>query len=169
LIHHAAQNDFQPFLQLALAGGGGFIAEGMYLCVTCPEGTMRIAPDEIDRATARTFPGRWRVDQQVGACAAWGLAALPDDDFEPVTSTIPTLFIAGGMDAVTPIAWAQEISSRLTNSLVLVIDHLGHFPDGLEHMECYDAVIAQFFEKGSVVGLDASCFDTMFPPAFTTE
>ncbi|MDH4036013.1 MAG: alpha/beta hydrolase [Candidatus Krumholzibacteria bacterium] len=170
LIHHAAQDDFRPFLQMVLAGGaGGSIAEGMYLCTICPEGTTRIAPDAIDAATARTFLGRWRVDQQMGACAVWALAPAPDADLAPVVAEAPTLFITGGMDAVTPIAWAQEISSRLTHSLVLVIDHLGHHPDGLEHMECYDAVIAQFFEKGSVVDLDTSCFDTMLPPPFVTE
>jgi pimeloyl-ACP methyl ester carboxylesterase len=169
LIHHVAEGDFRPFLQMVFAGGVGGIAEGMYLCVTCPEGTMRIRPDEIDPATARTFLGRWRVDQQIAACGAWGLGALPETDFDPVSATIPTLFIAGGMDAVTPIAWAQEISSRLTHSLVLVIDHLGHEPDGLEHMECYDSVIAQFFAKGSVDGLDTACFETMTPPPFVTE
>ena len=170
IVHQAAQDDFQPFLRMALSGdGAGFIAEGMYLCVTCPEGTARIAADEVERATARTFLGRWRVDQQVGACVAWGLAPLADDDLRPVSSNVPTLFISGGMDAVTPVAWAQEISSRLTNSLVLVIDHLGHFPDGLEHMECYDAIIAQFFRSGSVAGLDTSCLDAMTPPGFVIE
>lgn len=169
IIHQAAQDDFQPFLRLALSGDGGSLAEGMYLCVTCPEGTARLVPDEIERASARTFLGRWRVDQQAIACAEWGLAPLSDDDLAPVTSDIPTLFVNGGMDGVTPVAWAQEISSRLTNSLVVVIDHLGHFPDGLEHMECYDSVIARFFETGSVVGLDTSCIEGMTPPAFAIE
>jgi pimeloyl-ACP methyl ester carboxylesterase len=169
LIHEAALDNFKPFLDLAMPGGGGFIAEGMYLCVTCPEGTGRIAPGEIERTTARTFLGSYRADQQAGACAEWGLAPLPDEDLAPVSSVVPTLFVAGGMDAVTPVAWAQEISSRLTNSLVIVIDHLGHFPEGLEHMECYDAIIADFFAKGSVVGLDTACLDTMTPPGFQTE
>jgi pimeloyl-ACP methyl ester carboxylesterase len=169
LIHHAAENDFQPFLRMVLAGGAGNIAQGMSLCVTCPEGTSRISPDEIDAATARTFLGRYRVDRQMAACEVWGLAPRPESDFAPVISTVPTLFIAGSMDCVTPVAWAQRISAGLTNSLVLVVDNLAHTPEGLTEMECYDAVIAQFFTKGSVVGLDTACFDTMQPPDFITE
>ena len=168
-IHQAALGDFRPFLDMAFARAGVSIAEGMYLCVTCPEGTRRIIEDEIGRATDRTFLGRYRVDRQMEACAAWALAPMPDDALEPVTSLVPTLLLAGGMDAVTPVAWAQEVSSRLTNSLVLVVDHLGHDPAGLEHMECYDAIIAEFFRKGSVAGLNAACLATMLPPAFVTE
>jgi pimeloyl-ACP methyl ester carboxylesterase len=169
LIHEAATGNFQPFLEVALAGGEGTIAEGMYLSVACPEGTVRIAPAEIEAATTGTFCGRYRADRQVAMCREWGLAAAPEADLRPVTSAIPTLLLAGAMDYVTPIAWAQAVSSRLTNSLVLVIDHMGHYPGGLENMPCYDAVIDQFFRTGSVVGLDATCFATMRPPDFVTE
>jgi pimeloyl-ACP methyl ester carboxylesterase len=169
VIHQAAEDNFFPFLELVLSGGTGHLAEGTYLCVTCPEGTRRIAAGEIDAATARTFLGSYRVDRQIAACDIWGLAPLPDDDFAPVVSTVPTLLMAGGMDPVTPVAWAQEVSAGLTNSLVLVIDQLGHYPDGLAHMECYDAVIADFFKSGTVVGLNTDCLATMTPPAFRTE
>lgn len=169
IIHEAAHENFKPFLDAVLPAPGWPIAEGMYLCVTCPEGTLRIVPDEIDGATANTFSGRWRVDQQIGACVAWGLVPVDEAELAPVSGLIPTLFIAGGMDAVTPVAWAQEISSRLTHSLVLVVDHLSHDPSGLANMECYDRVIAGFFAKGSVVGLDTGCFETMTPPPFVLE
>ncbi|HEX5131821.1 MAG TPA: alpha/beta fold hydrolase [Candidatus Krumholzibacteria bacterium] len=169
LIHQAAVGNFQPFLDIAFVGGSSPFAEGMYLCVTCPEGTGRIAPDEIDAATARTFLGRYRVDRQIAACEAWGLAPRPETDFTPVTSTVPTLFINGSMDGVTPVAWAQEISARLTNSLVLVVDYLGHAPEGLTNMECYDRVIDEFFRAGSVAGLDTACLESMAPPEYTTE
>jgi hypothetical protein len=36
-------------------------------------------------------------------------------------------------------------------------------------MECYDAVIADFFKSGTVVGLNTDCLATMTPPAFRTE
>jgi pimeloyl-ACP methyl ester carboxylesterase len=169
LIHQAWTGNFQPFLELALAAHSGMIADGMYFSVVCPEGTTRIAPDEIDPACEGTFLGRYRVDRQIDACRAWGLAPAPETDFTPVTSTIPTLFLAGAMDCVTPVAWAQEVSSRLTNSLVLVVDHLGHFPEGLDHMECYEDVLEQFLTSGTIAGLDTGCFDTMTPPAFVTE
>jgi len=169
VIHEAAQDNFQPFLDLVFTQADSAIAQGLYLCVTCPEGATRIAADEIGPATDRTFAGRRGVDRQVEACAAWGLAPVSDEELAPVSSTVPTLLLSGGMDAVTPVAWSQEVSSRLTNSLVLVIDHLGHHPGSLENMECLETVIAEFFAKVSVIGLDTGCFATMTPPPFVTE
>jgi hypothetical protein len=72
------------------------------------------------------------------------------------------------MDYVAPVAWAQEVSSRLSDSRVVVIDYLGHFPEGVANMECLDALILAFLRAGTTVGLDVSCVETMTPPAFDT-
>jgi pimeloyl-ACP methyl ester carboxylesterase len=170
IVHHAAQGDFYPFFKLVSPDSSNSpFAEGMYLCVTCPEGTQRISEDEIVSETAGTFLGRYRVDQQIGACNQWPTDALADETLQPVTASIPTLLIAGGMDYVTPIAWAQEVSSRLSDSRVVVIDYLGHYPDGVTNMECYDTLIRAFLRAGTTVGLDVSCIETMLPPPFVTE
>jgi pimeloyl-ACP methyl ester carboxylesterase len=168
MIHEAATGNFQPFLEAAMRGGFGG-ADGMYLCVTCPEGTTRITDAEIDAVTGGTFLGRYRVDRQVAACRIWGLPPAPEEDLRPVSGTVPTLFMTGSMDYVTPVDWAQEISSRLTNSLVLVVDDLGHRPEGLDNLSCYDEVIDRFFRSGSVIGLDTACLDSMPPPPFIVE
>jgi hypothetical protein len=82
---------------------------------------------------------------------------------------VPTLFIAGGMDYVTPIVWAQQVSSRLTDSRVVVVDHLSHLPDGLANMTCLDVLVLSFLQAGTTVGLDVSCVDAMVPPPFVTK
>ncbi len=170
IVHHAAQGDFAPFFSIVSPDSGESpFAEGMYLCVTCPEATQRISEDEIESETAGTFLGRYRVDQQAGACKLWPTVALSDDALAPVAASIPTLLIAGGMDYVTPMVWAQEVSSRLSDSRVVVIDYLGHYPDGVANMECYDALILAFLDAGTTVGLDASCVESMLPPPFVTE
>lgn len=169
LIHRAWTGNYQRFLELALQTHAGLLADGLYLCEVCPEGTTRIDPAEIGPACDGTFLGRYFVDRQIAACRTWGLPPAPDSDLEPVTSTVPTLLLAGGMDPVTPVEWAQEVSSRLTNSLVLVVDHMGHVPEGLTNMDCYEKVVEQFLTSGSIAGLDTSCFETMTPPAFTTQ
>ncbi len=169
MIHEAAAGNFQPFLDVALSSDEGAFAEGMTLSVICREGTAQISPGEIEAATAGTFEGRYLVDRQIAMCSEWGLDAVPESDLRPVTSEIPTLLIAGAMDFVTPVSWAQEVSSRLTHSLVLVIDHMGHLPGGLDHMECFHGVVEQFFKSGSIIGLDTSCFQTMLPPDFQIE
>ncbi len=170
IIHSAAQGNFYPFFAVAPPDSSDSpFAEGMYLSVTCPEGTQRITSDDIESETAGTFLGRYRIDQQIGACNQWGTTALSDEELTPVTAAIPTLLMAGGMDCVTPVAWAQQVSSRLSDSRVVVVDYLGHYPDGVANMECFDAVIRAFLRAGTTVGLDVSCIETMTPPPFVTE
>ncbi len=170
IIHRAARGDFYPFLALASPDSSTSpFAEGMYLSVTCPEGTLRITNDDIESETAGTFLGRYRVDQQIAACGEWPVVALSDEVLTPVAASIPTLLLAGGMDYVTPIVWAQQVSSRLSDSRVVVIDYMGHLPEGVDNMECFDTLIRAFLRAGTTVGLDASCVDTMTPPPFATE
>jgi pimeloyl-ACP methyl ester carboxylesterase len=101
----------------------------------------------------------------MAACREWPGGALPRT-FSFVTSETPALFMAGAMDHVTPVQWAQDAASGLLNSRVVTIPDLGHFPDGLSNMECYDQVINAFFEAGSAANLDLSCVASMKPPPF---
>jgi len=170
IIHSAFGEDFYPFFDAVMPDSGTTspFAEGMYLSVTCPEGTQRIQTDEIDSETGGTFLGRYRVDQQIGACHEWPTVAVSDESLQPVTASVPTLLLAGGMDYVAPVAWAQEVSSRLSDSRVVVIDYLGHFPAGVANMACFDALILDFLRAGTTVGLDVSCVEAMTPPPFDT-
>ena len=171
IVHHAARGDFAPFFALAPPDStiSSPYAEGMYLCVTCPEGTQRISNEEIESETARTFLGRYRVENQMEACAVWPTTALSDDALAPVTANIPTLLLAGSMDYVAPVSWAQEVSSRLTDSRVVVIDNMGHIADGLTNAGCLDAMIRAFLSAGTTAGLDASCVETMAPAPFSVD
>ncbi|MGQ0585814.1 MAG: alpha/beta hydrolase, partial [Gammaproteobacteria bacterium] len=83
-----------------------------------------------------------------------------------VTADTPVLLMAGEMDSVTPVQWAQDVTSGLVNARVVAVPYLAHFPGGLANMDCYDRIIAGFFEAGSAAGLDLSCIASMKPPAF---
>jgi pimeloyl-ACP methyl ester carboxylesterase len=171
IVHRAAHGDFAPFFKLIPPDSSTTspFAEGLYLCVTCPEGTQRITADEMESETARTFLGRYRVQNQMEACDVWPTRALSEEVFTPVTANIPTLLLAGGMDYVSPVSWAQEVSSRLTDSRVVVIDYMGHIADGLDNVPCLDALIRAFLSAGTTAGLDASCVEAMTPPPFTVD
>ncbi|MFO1049837.1 MAG: alpha/beta hydrolase [Geminicoccaceae bacterium] len=41
-------------------------------------------------------------------------------------SDVPTLFLAGSFDAVTPPSWARAAARHLTNSLVVTVPGVGH-------------------------------------------
>jgi pimeloyl-ACP methyl ester carboxylesterase len=166
LLHQAARGNLAPILDVT-AGRAPKAYNGQLLSISCPEDTMHITPDEAKQAAAGPF-GDYRVRQQIGACLAW---ALPPTPGRPgfLESDVPALLMAGDADAITPVPWAQAVATRLSNARVVVVPGLGHFPDGLTHMECYDAIIAKFFEDGSAANLDLECVKTMQPPPFQTK
>ena len=135
--------------------------DGMLLSVSCPEDTLHITEQERDAAAGGVF-GTYRLDQQIAACKAW---SVPKRDMprEFVKSPAPVLMMSGEMDGITPPEWADEIAARLPNARVVHIPGLGHFPDGLQHMECYDQIVAAFFEAGTAKGLDLQCLASMTP------
>jgi pimeloyl-ACP methyl ester carboxylesterase len=167
LLHRAASGDRAPLVQAMKPQADG-ASTALLLAVECPEDTLRITAAESTTAAAGRF-GDYRLQRQTAACRIWGVpkAANPRPGF--IAADVPVLLLAGEMDAVTPPAWAAEIARHLKRARVIVIPNLGHFPAGLSHMECYDEIIAQFFEAGSADKLDTSCVREMQPPPFRTE
>jgi len=49
------------------------------------------------------------------------------------------------------------------------VPHLGHFPDGLSNLDCYDRIINDFFMAGTAASVNTACLATMQPPPFFTE
>jgi pimeloyl-ACP methyl ester carboxylesterase len=168
IIHSAAGGDFGPYLASVRGGVHEPEADGLYLSITCPEGTRRITPGEIEREAAHTSFGRYRIDQQIAACREWAPAIAEPALLASVRSDVPVLLMSGGRDATTPPSWARRISARMPRSRVVVILAMTHLPIGLANMECLDHVMDAFFARASAVGLDVSCIATMTPPPFET-
>jgi pimeloyl-ACP methyl ester carboxylesterase len=168
LISRTAQGNYGPLIKLVQNWRGEPEADGLYLSVTCPEGTRRIHSAEIGPAVRGSSFGRWRIDQQIAACHAWAPATPNLNLLTPLRSNIPVLFLAGGRDATTPAAWARQIAAGLPNSRVIVIEPMAHLPVGLDNMVCLDRLADAFFAKASPDALDTSCVDSMTPPPFAT-
>jgi pimeloyl-ACP methyl ester carboxylesterase len=168
LVHRMSRGDFAPLVD-RVAGKTGFISEGLYLSITCAEDTPLITPDERESATAGTFLGTYRIDEQSGACRVWSVPRAPDPAWTAPRPDVPVLLIAGRLDAVTPPAWAKEVAGLLPRSRVLEIPGLGHFPDGLDHPECLDEVLASFYDSARPDRVDTSCIGRMTRPAFTLQ
>lgn len=163
LLHQAAQGRFAPLLT-AMQVPPDSAGNGLLLSVTCHEDTAHIGEDDLVPLRDTVF-GDYRARQQMAACREWPGSAVTRNR-SIVISDVPALFMAGEMDHVTPVQWARDVASGLVNARVVVVPHLGHFPDGLSHMECYDRVIYDFFEAGTAANLDLSCIATMQPPPF---
>ena len=170
IVHHAAGGDFAPFLKDAIGPSiPDFVADGMYLSVTCAEDVPFIDPTEATKLTAGNPFGDYRVFQQAQACGMWPRGEIPSDFLEPVRSNAPVLIFSGNMDPVTPPKYGEEIARHLPNSRHVIIAEAGHSVDGLADPGCIDRIAIQFLDKGDAKNLDVSCVEKMKPPPFVTK
>ena len=170
VVHQAAQGDFTPFLHEAIAPGiPDFIADGMYLSVTCAEDVPFIDQAEAAKLNEGNPFGNYRVFQQTRACSLWQRGNIPADYREPVSSNLPVLIFSGNLDPITPPQRGEEVAKYLPNSRQVVIPEAGHGVDGLSDAGCIDRIIIDFMDKGSANDLDTSCVDRMAPPPFVTK
>ena len=170
VLHQAAHGDWAPFLREAIAPSiPDFLADGVYLSVTCAEDIPFIDQEEAARLNEANPFGNYRVFQQTRACGMWPRAKIPDNFREPVSSNVPVLIFSGNMDPVTPPQRGEEVASNLPNSRHVIIPQAGHGVDGLTDPGCVDRLIMEFMEKGDAKNLDVSCVDRMAPPPFATS
>src|SRR5437773_1014762 len=170
IIHQAAHGDFAPFLHEAIAPSiPDFIADGMYLCVTCAEDVPFIDQEEAAKLNAGNPFGNYRVFQQTRACSLWPRGKIPPDFREPVSSNVPVLLFSGNMDPVTPPQRGEEVAGYLPNSRHVIIPQAGHGFDGLAEPECADRIIREFLEKGEAKDLDIGCLERMVQPPFEKD
>jgi pimeloyl-ACP methyl ester carboxylesterase len=170
IVHQAAVGDFTPFLQQAIAPSiPDFIADGMYLSVTCAEDVPFINQDEAAALNANNPFGNYRVFQQTRACGMWPRGEIPSDFLEPVHSNAPVLIFSGNMDPVTPPKYGEEVARYLPNSRHVVIPEAAHEVDGLTDPGCIDRMAIEFLDKGDAKNLDVSCVGRMARPPFATK
>ena len=170
MVHRAASGDFGPFLREAIKPGiPDFIADGMYLSVTCAEDVPFIDQAEAAKLNAGNPFGNYRVFQQTRACGLWPRAQIPPDFQEPVLSDVPALIFSGRLDPITPPQRGEEVANYLPNSRHVVIPQGGHGLDGLSGEECVDRLILEFLHTGNAKALDTRCVETMAPPPFATK
>lgn len=170
IIHRAAKGDFQPFLQDAIGTSvADFIADGMYLCVTCAEDVPFIDQAEATKMNADNPFDNYRVFQQTRACNMWPHGQIPADYQESVRSDVPALIFSGNLDPVTPPQRGEEVARFLSNSRHVIIPEGGHGPFGLTNVDCLDKLIIEFIDKADAKNLNLSCVERMAPPPFTTE
>ena len=160
ILHTAAQGNFTPLAEAAIfyrqqiVGSG---ANGLYLSITCAEDLPWIKAGEGERNGENTFLGDYRLRQQREACALWQQGKIPGDYAAPTRSDVPVLIMTGEWDPVTPPLYGDMIAKNLPNSLHVVVPSGGHGFGGLEGLDCVSNLIAEFFDKGTVKGLDTAC------------
>lgn len=170
IVHQSYLGNWEPFISLFPRGSSydDFIADGLYLCVTCTEDVPYITREEVDSLTVGTTMGDYRVQQQKNACSNWAKGIVPDKFFEPVTSDIPTLVVAGYFDPVTPPSMAKQIVRTLTNGHLITIPTMSHTFEGLSNPACFDKMVVDFFNAPNA-NLNSDCIQEMLPDKYKTQ
>ena len=166
--HKAAAGDYSGLAHTAYIFGSllGGVSEGMYLSVTCAEDVPFFTPEEAAREAQTTFLDDFRARAQKAACAEWPRGEVPAEWATPVRSDAPTLLLSGERDPVTPAYWSEIAARTLPHALRVVVPGGGHSLEGLEGGECLDRIYADFLERGSEKGVDASCVAKIKPLPF---
>ena len=60
------------------------------------------------------------------ACGFWPRASLPEAFWAPVRSSVPTLFVTGADDFITPPEYARRVAEGFPNSSRLVLRDRSH-------------------------------------------
>jgi len=165
LLARAEHDDFQGLLALGVAGEGADenLSAGMQLSVMCAEDAPRIAPGDVERASAGSVFARHLQTSLLKACEFWPRGQVPADYYEPVVSAVPALVLSGDVDPVTPPSWGESVAAHLANSRHIVAPATGH---GVLGTGCGQRLIQAFYDRGSVEGLDTSCVERLKRPPF---
>lgn len=123
---------------------GGFLADrlrlyfdfsstpGMQAAVQCNEEIPFSSVDDLLARSAAVEPriaANYAIELQslYGICNAWALPNPPAIENEAVTSSIPTLILAGRFDPITPPAWGQIAGETLPQSYYYEFPSAGHW------------------------------------------
>jgi pimeloyl-ACP methyl ester carboxylesterase len=165
MIHHASQNDFLPFVSLAISFNvGPSLARGMYLTVTCSEGVPFITESLLTQESKGTFVGQQRVRSHMEACKEWPHGKIAPEFIDLVNSAAPVLMISGEVDGATPPWFGEDAVKHFPNGRQVKFRYMGHGANNA----CVRSLFTDFIKSGSSAGLDASCTATVRRPAFVT-
>jgi pimeloyl-ACP methyl ester carboxylesterase len=172
LIDAADRSDPSPFLLLLDPPEPRLMEEdsrGMNLSVECAERGGRA--DAAAVAADLAAHPRWRVllerDWYPVSCAAWSVPPADASDVAPVTSSIPTLILAGELDPVTPPEYADLAASTLARSTVVRVPGFGH---AVTLVRC-PSDLRDAFLAAPDAPLDTSCLAGLFggAPRYVTD
>ena len=151
-------------------GGPGTLmsADGMFASVFCADDGGRTTVAEaiaIDASHPETNPSvrDWAVGYQIvqnmSPCEFWDVEPIDDPAYyEPVVSDLPTMILAGAMDAQTPPAFATAASEGLGQSITFEMP-TGHVTLATP---CGAALTAEFIDDPDPV-LESDCATLVDP------
>lgn len=166
LIHTTyEQNDFSLIAAQGLAVTSSLLSrmsDGMRYSVLCAEDIPFYQPPDTEEGYLGDIFGEGFID----ICNNWPQGEIPAGFHDPVRSNAPVLIISGEADPVTPPENGDVAAETLPNSVHLVLPGQGHVNI---FRGCVPRLASQFFENGSLDGLETECVEVVEPFPFFTS
>lgn len=142
------------------------LERGMQYSVQCQEDLLLVSEADLLARYEQLPPEyRGRADLEVVmdnssfvVCANWPVEPFDASIKEPVSSSVPTLALAGEFDPVTPPEYAERVAASLENSFTYTFPGVGH--SVALASPCAAGIIAQFLTD-PMTEPDASCIADM--------
>ena len=165
-IEQALAGDYSPLVGLMLSQDiVQQLSVGVNFAVVCAE-DVPFWTAESRAEFAKSYLGRTWMQSAEASCAVWQTPAVDVAYTQPLQTTTPVLLLSGGLDPVTPPAWAELAMSQMPNARHLVAPHATHI---VASQSCAPKLISQFINQQSAANLDASCLNQELRKPFFTN
>jgi pimeloyl-ACP methyl ester carboxylesterase len=158
LLALAREGDYAPLFAASLVTVGDLpdqFSPALHYSVTCAEDVPRVTREErangVDDERVRTLARR-----TLAVCDQWPKGSFASDFTQPLRSDVPTLLLSGGLDPVTPPAYADEVARTLPRSRHIVARGFGHI---VSPHACAPRLIAAFVDEAGFTTLPQPCID----------
>lgn len=158
LLALAQAGDYAPLVASSLVVIGDLpeqFSPALHYSVTCAEDVPRVTHAERQSGVADERV-RSLARRTLAVCDHWPKGEYPADAAKPLVSNVPTLLLSGGLDPVTPPAYATEVAKTLSSSKTIVARGFGHI---VSPHACAPRLVAAFVDVAGFSTLPQSCID----------
>jgi pimeloyl-ACP methyl ester carboxylesterase len=157
MLDRAAKGDYGPLMAAGMMLGGEFgeqMSGALHYSVVCAEDTPRVSDEDRRRLAATRVAAL--APKVLAVCDVWPRGMQPAEAAKPLVSDIPTLLVSGGLDPVTPPAYAEEVAKTLSNHRHVIAQGYGHI---VSPQACGPRLVAAFVDRAGFDTLPESCLE----------
>lgn len=134
----------------------------MHMAVVCSDDPVTKADDMIVDSDASAYArayGQAVLEEYLEFCNAVNVPSLPDETDVDVTTDVPTLILAGDLDARTPVIRSELVAATLPRATIVEFPEGTHVQLG-EINQCAGKILRAFLADPNVAP-DTSCIADM--------
>jgi pimeloyl-ACP methyl ester carboxylesterase len=168
VIYQLAHHDYSQVAAISEATNAalGSDSVGMFYSVACSESTltpqgMATSVQMVEPETRHYF--LTSLQNTYANCQLWHVQPVPAVQWQPVTSAIPTLILAGEYDPATPPAYGMLTAQTLSKSYFFLFPGMGHGVVGRNF--CPTSMFRSFLELPTQKP-DSTCMSAVGEPLF---